>query len=122
MAGTTTLSENIIGSVKKIEWDWLSDASGDADKESVEVYNGELLFAAYTPDAAGTQPSDLYDVVVNDADGVDILGGDGANKSNAAPVYQPDPASLGVTAHSKLTLVVSNAGDSKGGKVALYLR
>jgi hypothetical protein len=105
MAGTVTLIENVIGSVKKIEWDWLSDAAGDADQESVEVYNGELLFAAYTPDGGGTQPTNLYDVVVNDADGVDILGGDGIDKSNAAAVFQPDPASLGVTAHSKLTLV-----------------
>lgn len=76
--------------------------------------------AIFDPDAAGTQPTDQYDVFVNDADGYDVLGGAGANLSNAANVYKTQNDGLACCT-SKLTLSVSNAGDSKGGVVILYL-
>ena len=124
MAETCVCTEEIYGSVKKVTWDWLSAADGSvgtvAGRITTEIYNGAVLRAVFVPDAAGTQPSDNYDVAINDADGYDILAGQGANKSNAAAVTVV--ASMGAVANDKLTLAVTNAGDSKGGIVYLYIR
>jgi len=120
MAGTVTVTEHRIGSVKKVEWSWISDGSGDADLITTKLYNGELVFAVYTP--GGTTPTADWDVVINDADGNDVLAGDGIDKSEAAITYQPAATSLGAVAQSTLNLVVENAGDTKNGKVAIYIR
>lgn len=124
MAETCVCTEEIHGTVKKIAWDWLSAADGSVGsvtgRVTTNTYNGAVLRAVFVPDAAATQPSDNYDVVINDADGYDILAGQGANKSNAAAVTVV--ASMGAVANDTLTLGVTNAGDSKGGIVYLYIR
>lgn len=124
MAETVTCSEETHGTVKKVTWDWLSAADGSVGAATgvttTQVYNGALLRAVFVPDSGGTQPSDNYDVVINDADGYDVLAGQGANKSNAAAVTVV--ASMGAVANDKLTLGVTNAGGSKGGVVYLYIR
>jgi len=121
MAGTVTVSEETFGSVKKIQWDWLSDASGDANKATTNPYEGEILFAVFEPDSGGTQPTDQYDVVINDPDGYDVLVGVGADLSNAANVYKLK-AAMGAVKADVLNLVVSNGGNAKGGLVTLFIR
>ncbi|MBW2637999.1 MAG: hypothetical protein JRC86_10855 [Deltaproteobacteria bacterium] len=119
-AAVVTVSEHTIGSVKKIEWTWLSSDLGAAELVTTKPYNGELVYAVYTP--GGTTPTADWDVVINDDDGNDVLAGDGIDKSESANSYQPSALTLGAVAESKLTMVLSNAGDAKTGKVAIYLR
>lgn len=122
MAGTVTVSEKRFGSVKKVTFTWSSSAGGAADGATTYAYDGEILEAVQFPDGGGTQPTNLYDVVVNDADGIDVLGGLGANLSNAANTIKQFKDGLLCVAGSALTLAVTNAGDAKGGKVILYIR
>lgn len=124
MAETVTCTEETISTVQKVAWDWLSAADGSvgavAGATTTGVYSGALLRAVFVPDGGGTQPTDNYDVEVLDEDGYDILAGQGANKSNAAAVTVV--ASLGAVANDKIKLSITNAGDSKGGVVYLYIR
>ena len=114
--------------VKKITLDWQSDASGDCTGSTKEL-SGHILRVVFVPDSGGTQPTDQYDVVLNDANGLDVLAGLGANLANNAssqvvPVVTDGNAGnmSPIAVDDKLTLVVSNAGDTKGGLVILYMR
>ena len=122
MAGTVTLTEEVFGSVKKITFAWVSDAAGAADKASAEVYSGEILRAVQIPDGGGTQPTNLYDVVVEDDDAADVLLGLGADLGNTANTDKVAKDGLGAVANAVLTLKVTNAGNAKGGKTILYIR
>ena len=122
MAGTVAKSEITHRSLKKIVFDWTSSAGGAADATTDEYYTGRIVYAAQIPEAAGTQPTDQYDVTVVDADGVDVLAGLGANLGNAANTYKADSDGLGAVVESQLTLAVTNAGDTKGGKTILFIR
>jgi len=118
MAGTVTVSEETHGTLKKVHFSWTSSAGGAADGSTTKAYNGVLVRAVFVPGA--TTPSDLYDVVLNDADGYDVLAGQGADRSSAAA--ETVVASMGAVANDKLTLGVTNAGDTKNGEVILYIR
>ena len=120
MAGTVTIAEETYGSMKKLTWTWLCDASGDADGQTTEVYTGAIRRLVTNPDDSDA-PTDNYDIVVNDEDGNDVLMGAGANR-DTANTEQVLASSLGVVANDKLNLVVSNAGNAKKGVVYLYLR
>lgn len=122
MAGTNTISDRKAmggNTVRRVHFDWLSDAAGAVDTTlTPDVVNGDILMAVFIPDAAGTQPTNLYDVTLLDTDGADVLLGAGANLSNAA---QAASAAVGC-ATSVLQLVVANAGNAKGGVVIIYVR
>ena len=122
MAGTVTTTEETYGTVKKVLFDWLSSAGGLADATTTESYSGVLERAVFVPDAGGTAPDNLYDVVVNDEDGYDVLVGLGADLSNSATVSKSHADGLGAVANDTLTLGVSGANAAKGGVVILYLR
>ena len=123
MAGTVTVTENApINGVTRIQFDWLSDASGDATKTTSNAHSGHVMWAVLEPDSGGTQPTALYDVTVTDSDGYDVLNGGGANCSNAANVYKAAEDKLGMVYSSTLSLTVAAAGNAKGGKVTLFIR
>lgn len=123
MAGTVTVTESpSIEGLHKVTFTWLSSAGGAADGATTGAYTGEIIRAVQVPDAAGTQPTDLYDVVVNDGDGADVLHALGANISNAAPTNKAPKDGLGAVHTSVLTLAVTNAGTAKGGKTILYVK
>lgn len=117
MAGTVTVSEERHGTLKKVHFTWTSSAGGAADGSTTKAYNGVLLRAVFVP--GGTTPTDQYDVVVNDADGYDVLAGHGANRSNAAA--ETVVSAMGAVANDVLTLGVTNGGNAKGGEVILYI-
>jgi len=105
--------------IRLVVWDWESDESGDVSEETSAAVAGLLRRVVTVPDSGDTQPSDQYDIELQDEQGVDLLGGSGANRSNSsAEQIIPDPA---VAVGSRLTLVVSNAGDTKGGTVYAYI-
>lgn len=122
MAGTVTTTEETVGSIKKITFTWLSSAGGAADATTTGAYNGEILACYQIPDGGGTQPTNLYDVVVNDGNSVDVLFTLGANLSNAANTLKLLKDGLGCVANDTLTLAVTNAGAAKGGKTILFIR
>jgi hypothetical protein len=121
MAGTVTVSEARSTTVRKIVWAWTSDASGNADLATTYSYDGVIQRLVTVPAGGGSAPTDNYDIVINDGDGLDVLLGAGANRDTANP-EQVASASLGVVAGDRLTLQVSNAGNAKSGTVRLYIR
>ena len=119
MAGTLVITDQTHRTVRKILLDWLSDSSGDVNGTLTATVSGILYRVAFVPDGGGTQPTDLYDITLDDADGVDVLAANGANLSNASSSQHID---AGRAVDGKLELKVSNAGNAKGGLVALYIR
>ena len=122
MAGTVTVGEQRFSSVRKVTFTWVSSAGGAADAVTTYPVDGDLLAVYQVPDGGGTQPTNLYDVVVTDGDGIDVLNGLGANLSNAANTIKRTSDGLLPVAASLLTLAVTNAGNAKGGQTILYIR
>lgn len=121
MAGTVTITESRSGSVKQVGFVWISSAGGAADGTTTYPYDGKLIGLTTIPAGGGSAPTDNYDVAITNASGFDVLLGAGANRDTANTEYVAD-ASLGATPPSVLTLAVTNAGDTKGGTVVLYIR
>lgn len=125
MAAAITLTEQTTGTVKKIVWEWTSNASGDvtdapSGETTVYAYSGKVEALVTDPDGTSA-PTDDYDITILDEDGYDVLAGAGANR-DTANTETVLASSLGIVANSKLTLTVANAGDTKAGIVTLYLR
>lgn len=125
MAGTVTITEKTVGAIKRVKFVWLSsNPGGAADGTTTKRYDGVVLSAKFVPDGGGTQPSDLYDVTITDADGVDVLAGYGADLNHDAAVDTRSSTlagglGIGQVADSALTLAVTNAGAAKGGTIYL---
>lgn len=119
-AGTVTVSEETVGSVKKVVFTWTSSAGGAADATTTYAYNGAILRLITIPDS-GTAPTALYDITVVDEDGVDVLAGAGADRS-ATATEQVATTSLGVVANDKLTLHITNAGNANKGTTIVLIR
>jgi hypothetical protein len=124
MAGTVTKTElptrPSSSNVREIRWTWTSDASGDADLVTTEKYSGRVRQVVTNPDGAAA-PTDNYDIVVNDADGNDVLGAQGANRDTANTEIVTDNAAFLFLHNTTLNLVVSNAGNAKAGVVVLLV-
>jgi hypothetical protein len=125
-AGTVTKTAAVAagsGSLTRYTFTWLSNGSGDVsgDTTTIILSDGDVVRLELVPNSAGTQPSDQYDVTLLDARGVDVLGGLGANLSNASAVMVTDTG-LVVDRGEALQLVVANAGSAKGGTLILWVR
>lgn len=119
-AGTVTVTEERVGPVQKVRFDWTSSAAGAADLQTAHAYNGAIERLVTIPDGVAA-PTNLYDVAVNDEDGTDVLMGAGADRATAT-TEQVLASSLGVVANDKLYLHVTNAGNAKAGTVIVYIR
>jgi len=104
-----------------ITFDWTSDASGDATGTTTLAFTGCIQEIDFIPDSGGTQPTSLYDVVVEDEDGVDKALSQGANLSNTVATQPGGLGGLIMIGYSQITVTVSNAGNAKGGKVKVYI-
>lgn len=125
MAGTATVTTLDVGrGVTRYSIAWTSDAAGNVSGNSFAVKAGALLQIKFVPAGGGTQPTDLYDVTLVDTSSIDVLGGAGANLSNASGTIKA--ALLGDTYYhdgqANLDLVVANAGNAKGGTVILWVQ
>jgi hypothetical protein len=76
---------------------------------------------ATVPGTAGGQPTNLYGATLLDDDGIDVLYGNGAGRSNVN-TEQILPANLGHIAGSRLYLHVTAAGAAKAGTLIAYIR
>lgn len=136
MAGTNTITYQRFESdpfrrIQRVTLDWLSDAAGAVNGTDTTHLAGELLKVVFIPDGGATAPTALYDITLEDENGLDILAGQGANLSETtASAICPGVALKDGTTTSVVPVViddllelkVTNAGDSKGGTVVLYLR
>ena len=122
MAGSAmTFTEVTYGTIKKIKAAWVSDdATGAVSGTTANYYDGRLIGAVTVPDGSAA-PTDNYDIAVNDSDGVDVALGAFADRDTTNTEYRVEASMAGV-ANSKLTLAVTNAGNSKKGALYLYIR
>lgn len=114
-AGSTTVSaSNRVYTVQ-----WTSDGSGAVSAHTFTIRRGTIAQVKVIPGSGGVQPTDMYDVTVLDANGIDILAGNGMNLSNAAAALLIDIDVL--TEESPFDVVVANAGAAKQGTVMIWL-
>lgn len=119
-AGTVTIGEITTTSAKRIVFTWTSSAGGAADGTTVfAAFDGKLV--GFTTDPGATAPTDNYDITIVDADGYDVLLGQGTDRDTANTEHVATDL-LGAVAGSSLTLHVTNAGATKQGVVILWIR
>lgn len=129
MAGTVTITYQEHRTVRKITLDWLSDASGDVSGTHTKYLSGQIERVVFVPDSGGTQPTDQYDLTLEDDTAMDVLAGLGANLSNSTATHVVPVVTDGnagnmspIAIDDKLELKGSNCGNAKGGTVYLYIR
>mgnify|MGYP001590171713 FL=1 len=114
--------------VGKVIIDWVSDsAAGSVSQLSDKPIFGEILRITTNPGAAA--PTTLYDITIDDEDSVDVALGTLLNRSATATetVYPTIVGSGGTTyvqtaIAGRITLTIAAAGNSKNGRVTIYLR
>jgi hypothetical protein len=83
---------------------------------------GGLLATEFIPglngDLATTRPTNAYDVTILDKYGLDILGGNGADRSGTV-ADKCEPASTTIAVDSELTLTIANAGNDNTGRIIM---
>lgn len=134
MAGSITVSASDLGSgVTEYSVAWTSDASGDVNGNGFAMKMGTLVAAEFIPGSGGAQPTDLYDVDLQDAEGTTMFDDGagttiGANLSNAAPSHKVPLVGLtGVTIYRRwhhggmVTPIVTNAGNAKSGTINIFV-
>lgn len=107
--------------------DWLSDAAG-AVTVSFEA-SGLVQRAVTNPDGGALAPTDDYDILLNDADGIDILQGYGGNRDTAnseqiAPLIHDTGTATSFTRPAMcgtVTLLITNAGNANAGTIRIYV-
>lgn len=110
----------------EVRINWVSDdTAGTVDLTTTESFTGFLVQARSIPGSGGVAPTALYDVVVKDEYGIDVLFGNGADRSGTVAEVIPltygaaETGTFYVVNGSTLNLEVSNAGNSKEGSVIL---
>ena len=125
MAGTLTASRSRAGgAVERVELVCVSDASGNVNAQPVGLV-GTIRRVSFVPGADDDQPSDLFDVVLNDEAGVDLLAGGGADLDNASTttIYPLLGSGSDVPAvvAEQCEIQVSNLGNAKQVTVVIHL-
>ena len=113
MAGTVTESVNKQTNIHKIVLTCTADASDASfpDTALSHKFSGRLIAIETNPGA--TAPTANYDIVLNDAEGLDVLQGVGANRAAAttemaAIVFSTTSVHPVVHESDTLTLSISN--------------
>lgn len=122
--GTLTVTKtSLLGqTLLKYSLVWVSDANGDVNLHTFELIRGVIYSVKFIP-STSSAPTAAYDLVLNDQDGADLLQGTGANLSATAPTTVPFAARpvLDHASGEKVELVVTNAGNAKGGTVVVIV-
>jgi hypothetical protein len=130
MAGSIvfTGTKELAGGVRKYSIAWTSDASGNVSGagNAFAVGQGEIISVRFRPGTGGVEPTNNYTVQLQDADGVDVLGGagGGTNLSNTAATLAVPAVSTYFKRYvesGNLTPVVAAAGNAKTGTVELLI-
>jgi|TARA_Y100000310_G_scaffold141342_1_gene140765 hypothetical protein len=122
-AGDVTITSSRVGygtvshgSIVRLDCAIETDGSEDATGVSA-VLAGKLLGAVYV---YGTLAA-TTDIVVNNSDGIDLLGGNGANLAQANALIAPAWTSFGVPFTGPLTVTVDEGGATATGTLRLYI-
>lgn len=116
------------GGVEKITIAWTANGSGAYSQ--VVNFAGFIMSAVTDPGAAPNAPTDNYDMTLNDENGIDLLGGLGANRDTATTEeIFPGAVMTDGTLQSLIprarngdaTLAITNAGAAKRGILNLYI-
>lgn len=109
------------GSVATMEWEWVS-ASGGTVSQSLGKINGKLCAMETDPDGTDA-PDDNYDITILDEYSIDVLGGAGANRDTADTeiAYPAVGTYFQPVMSGSYTLTIAAAGDTKKGKIKLFL-
>lgn len=122
-----TIETTQLGSIKRIIASWTSAANGSVT-QSIHIA-GTIMRVVTDPGA--TAPTDNYDLTLPDEFGLDLLAGQGANRDTAnSEHFCPGVAFTDGTTTSVMpvahcgnaTLTIANAGDSKQGTIALFVK
>lgn len=133
-AGTATqtyqdiYSAEGMSNMSTLTFAWTSDSSESATSATgTTITNqiaGKYVVAVVTDPDGTSAPTDNYDVVITDANSVDIMGGtlanrDTANSEQATPYIGASYGSRPLG--GAITLTVTSAGSGNSGSVILYL-
>ena len=129
MAGVVVPAYAETQPVKKVTLTWTSSAGGAADF-TTKALNGVLLAVEFVPGSGGSQPTDDYDVHINDTQGLDVLRNLGVDLDNATSQFYVPAIMNGaagavgslVPIEGPLTLAVTGAGNTKSGSIYLFIR
>jgi len=128
MAGSCTTTYETKGNVRVYKWSWTSHTDGSVSEVGgLAGITGRLVAAMFVPATGDDQPSDQYDVVLNDQYAIDVLGGAGANLSqdqNGATNYSVLPFGTYFKRYlydATLTPGVTNAGSGKKGDILILV-
>ena len=107
------------GSVKVASIAWTSSAGG-ASVAGVVHIDGQIQRVTTDPAAAGSAPTDNYDITLVDANGYDLAAGQLVDRdtANTETVVLTVP----IVHYGPVTVTVAAAGDSKSGTVLIYYR
>lgn len=84
MAGSVTVvSKQVSDEVLVIQAAWTGDASDGSVPNTTVVLPQAMWLVSMLTKPGATQPTDNYDIALNDGLGVDVLGGAGANRDTA---------------------------------------
>ncbi len=108
--------------ITRLVFDWVADGVGDVNVATIVAYSGEILRVVTIPSAI-VVPNNLYDVELRDSDGIDLLLTGGANRSDVnTEQFCPHLSTYSrVAMNSVLTIVVANAGATRGGQLIIYI-
>lgn len=130
MAGSVTYSKNdiMVGNdiVQEHIWDWTADSADGTvpNTASDDTITGYVMLAETNPGATG--PTALYDIAVNNANGVDIFGAELADRSAtlSEEVLPKTGNAYGDRfVNSALTMVLTNNSvNSAVGQLKIYVR
>jgi len=127
---TFTPPDTVGRPVRRYVFDWTSSAGGAVtDIVSPNRISGQIARITIKPDGTDV-PTALYDATLLDDEGVDVMGGQGANLSATVTTsFVPGvPLNDGTTVSVSpiyiddfLTLTIAAAGASKKGRVVVYM-
>lgn len=116
--------------VRKILIDWVSDSATGAVSGTTDKIVGELIKGVTDPGAAA--PTDDYDIAITDEEGANVLGNsiddlaDRDTSNTETAYFNLTNGTTGIGAFpvvcDKLTVAVTNAGNSKNGQLIIYYR
>ena len=117
MAGAVVITEVTHTVPKKITFAWDGTT---VDGTTTNYYNGTILLVATVPGTAGDQPDDNYDLTLENADGVDMLAGQGANRDETNTEFIS--SGMGAFTAEKIVLSITNAGAGGEGTVYVWIK
>lgn len=119
MAGTVVTTQKRQSSIKSAVIDWTSSAGGAADG----AFDMDGVIQTIVTNPGAGPPTASYDIVLNDADGIDLAMGLLANRSSTATEgVCPLLNSQRVAYAGSVTVAVSAAGSATQGRITVNYR